>query len=147
MHGIGIAKQNGDDTIVITESGVGLGAVQLIVAESNDRAGRERAAESQAGILLEDILLHGHNVWDAVSSNLEGGTLHNNRAAGANNTALVCRGGGKTNAWQLATAEGEDALGCEGTAITSVSRPSGSRVDLGVLIDAAGAVAGRIGHT
>jgi hypothetical protein len=89
VHGIGIAKQDGHNTIVIAKSRVWLGAVQLVIAEGNDRAGRKRAAESQASVLLENILLHGHDVRDAVSSHLEGGALNDDRAAGSDNTAFV----------------------------------------------------------
>ena len=89
VHGIRVAEQNGNNTIVITKSGVGLGAVQLIVTEGDDRAWGKGATETQASILLEDILLNSHDVRNAVSSHLEGGTLHDDRAAGTNDTALV----------------------------------------------------------
>jgi hypothetical protein len=146
VHGIRVAEQNGHDTIVVAKSRVWLGAVQLIVAESNDGAWGKRTAETQASILLEDVLLNCDDVWDAICGHLERGTLHNNSAACANNTALVSRGRGKTNAGELATAECEHTLGSERAAITGVGGTGGGRVDLGILVDAAGAVAGRIGN-
>jgi hypothetical protein len=71
VHGIRISKKNGHDAIVIAKRGVGLGAIQLIVAEGDNRARGKRAAEAQASILLENILLHSDNVGDAVGSHFE----------------------------------------------------------------------------